>query len=272
MTKFLPAMLLGALIVALPDMAFMQAPDPCSVIPTLPCNGGGSGGLSATVVNLAFSGTAKTIFGAFLSLYFFTYGARLILLGEKSDIVQDTKNAYAYGITGAAVYIFADSIIATVNNGINTAPAIGTLEAVIAYTNAIIGSLILITITYQAFRVIVKRGDESALDDLRKRFGFLITGIVVYILANAIVAAAMPGAGTARIVSEIAGVIRYVLQIIGALAVLNFLFAGFLYVISVDESQKDRAKKAMKNTVIALIVAAFSYMIVAFAANGFTFA
>lgn len=272
MTKYLLAMLLGTALLILPEIAAMQtqAPSPCSVLPNLPCNGGGSSGLAGTVVNLIFSGTAKNTFGAFLALYFFVYGARLILLGEKSDIVDETKYAYAYGITGAAVYIFADSIIASVDGDINTGPAIGALESIIGFLNAVMGSLILVTITYQAFRVITKRGDEGAMDDLRKRFTFLITGIVVWVLANVIVAAAMPGSGTTRFVAEIAGVIRYILQIIGALAVLNFIFAGFLYVISVDEGQTDRAKKAMKNTVIALIVTAFSYLIVAFAANGFT--
>lgn len=271
LTKFLPAILLGTLVLALPEIASMQAPSPCSVIPDLPCNGGGSSGLGGTIVNLLFSGAAKTTFGAFLTLYFFIYGARLILLGEKSDIVDETKYAYAYGITGAAVYIFADALIASAVSGPNVEPVKSALESIIGYANLVIGSLILVTITYQGFRIIIKRGDEGAFDDLRKRFVFLITGIIVWALANVIVTAAMPGSGTTRFITEIAGVIRYLLQIIGALSVLSFIFAGFLYIISVDESQKDRAKKAMKNTVIALVVVAFSYVIVQFAANAFVF-
>lgn len=269
MTKFLPAMLLGAFILALPDIAAMQAPSPCSVIPSLPCNGGGSGGLSSTIVGMVFSGTAKSIFGAFLALYFFIYGARLILLGEKGDIIDETKNAYAYGITGSAIYIFANALIASAVRGPNVAPVQGALEGIIGFANIIIGSLILVTITYQAFRIILKRGDEGAFDDLRKRIVFLMTGIVVWALANVIVAAAMPGSGTTRFIVEIVGLTRYLLQIIGALAVLTFIFAGFLYIISVDEGQKDRAKKAMKNTIIALVVVVFAYVIVQFAANAF---
>lgn len=269
MTRFLPAVLLGTIVLALPEIASMQAPDPCTVIPSLPCNGGGSGGLAATVMSMIFSGTAKSIFGAFLALYFFIYGARLILLGERSDVVDETKLAYAYGITGSAIYIFANALIASAVKGPNTAPVESALQSIIAFTNGVIGALILLTITYQAFRIILKRGDEGAFDDLRKRFVFLITGIVVWALANVIVAAAMPGSGTTRFITEIVGLIRYLLQIIGALAVLSFIFAGFLYIISVDEGQKDRAKKAMKNTVIALVVVLFAYVIVQFAANAF---
>lgn len=247
----------------------MQPPDPCSVIPNLPCNGASSTGLANTITGMLFSGTAKSIFGAFLALYFFVYGARLILLGEKSDIIDETKHAYAYGITGSAIYIFANALIASAVRGPNVAPVQTALESIISFMNMVIGSLILVTITYQAFRVIIKRGEEGAFDDLRKRFVFIITGIVVWALANVIVAAAMPGSGTVRFVAEIVGLIRYVLQILGALAVLTFIFAGFLYIISADEGQTDRAKKAMKNTVIALIVVLFAYVIVQFAANAF---
>jgi len=276
MKAYMPAIALGLVLLALPEVARMQQdiPNPCSVIPSLPCNGNGANGLSATILSLLFSSVAKTTFGSFLGLYFFIYGARLILQGEQGDIVQETKMAYAYGITGSVMYIFAGSIIASVGSqsgGVNTAPVRGALVSIIDYANMTIGTLILVTLTYQAFRLIIKRGDEGAFDDLRKRFVFLMTGVAVYALANVIVAAAMPGSGTTQFIGEIAGLIRYILQIIGALSVLSFIFAGFLYVISVDEGQKDRAQKAMKNTVIALVVVLFAYTIVSFAANGFHF-
>lgn len=273
--KYLPATALGLVLLALPDVAYLAtAPDPCSVIPSLPCNGNGASGLASSIQLMVFSSAAKTTFGAFLGLYFFIYGARLILQGEQGDIVEETKMAYAYGITGAVMYIFAGSIISAVGSqsgGINTAPVNGALTSVIGYADAVIGSLILVTLTYQAFKLILKRGDEGAFDDLRKRFVFLMLGVAVYALANVIVAAAYPGTGMSQFIGEVAGLIRYILQIIGALSVLSFIFAGFLYVISVDEGQKERAQKTMKNTVIALIVVLFSYTIISFVANGFQF-
>lgn len=268
-SRLLPAILLLCVLWVIPDSASMQ-PSPCII--NLPCNGGGSQSLNGIIINMIFSSGAKNTFGALLALYFFIYGMRLILLGERSDVVQETKMAYAYGVTGSALYIFADSIIASVgtgSGGINTAPAASALQSIITYMNAIMGALLLYIITYQAIKIIIKRGDESAMEEARKRFVFIIMGIVVYVLANAIVTWAMPGAGSTRFVSEIVGMIRYMLEIIGVLTVLAFIFAGFLYVISVNESSTDRAKKAMKNTAIALIVILFSYTIVSLAANGF---
>lgn len=275
MNRILPAILLGTALLALPETASLQTtiPSPCSVLPMLPCNGGGSQSLVAIVLNIVFSGAARNTFGAFLALYFFIYAIRLILQGEKSDIVQETKMAYAYGITGSVIYIFADSIIASVGsqNGqtINTAPTIGALNSIIMYISAIMGALLLAIITYQAIRLIIKRGEEGEFELARKRLVYVATGIVVYVLANIIVTAALPGSGSTRFVREIVGLIRFLLQLTGAVAVLSFVFAGFLYVISVDEGLKDRAKRAMKNTVIALLVILFSYVIVYLTATGF---
>lgn len=275
-TRYLPAVLLGVFCALAPEMAWMAPPappDPCSVVPGLPCNGSGSSGLASWISSRVFSGTAKTLFGSFLTLYFFVYAARLIILGEKSDVIDETKYAYAYGVSGAAMYIFAGSIIEAVGSqngtGINTAPVDSAVMQIIGFLNGVIGALLLATLTYQAIRLILKRGDESAFGDLRKRFMFLIGGIVTYLLANVIINAAAPGSGSTRFIVEIVGIIRYMLEIIGFLAVVTFVFAGFLYVISIDEGRKDRAKQAMKNTAIALIVVLFAYVIIRFVANGF---
>lgn len=274
MYRILPALLVIAAFWTLPEAVSAQAPSPC-FIPFLPCNGGGSLGLANTIIGMVFSGTAKGIFGAFLTLYFFVYGMRLIILGENESVMQDTKMAYAYGITGCAMYIFADQFLQAFGsqNGthINTVPVASVLSSVINFINGVIGALLIAIITYQAIRIIVKRGDDSELGAARKRFGFIIGGIIVYSLANMIVAWAMPGTGAQQFVYEIVGVIRYVLEIIGVLSVLSFVFAGFLYIISANEGTTDRAKKAMKNTVIALVVVLFSYVIVSFAANGLRF-
>jgi len=276
MNRVLPAILLLAVLWALPDSAFLQSPpDPCTVIPSLPCNGGGSRGLGNIIMNMVFSSGAKNTFGTFLALYFFVYGMRLIILGERSDVVQETKMAYAYGVTGCAMYIFAENIIMSVGsqNGanINTAPIGTALYVVIGYINAVIGTLLMLIITYQAIRIILKRGDDGEMEKARKRFVFIVTGVFVYVLANAIVMWSMPGTGTSKLITEIIGIIRFILEIIGVLSVLSFIFAGFLYVISVNEGTTDRAKKAMKNTAIALIVVLFAYVIVRFAANGLRF-
>ncbi len=173
------------------------------------------------------------------------------------------------------MYIFADNFLQAFGsqNGetINTAPIAQVLTTVISFINIVIWSLLIAIITYQAIRIIIKRGDDGELDAARKRFVYIVTGVIVYALANMIVVWAMPGNGASQFIAEIIGVIRFILEIIGVLAVISFIYAGFLYIISANEGTTDRAKKAMKNTVIALIVVLFSYMIVSFAANGLHF-
>jgi hypothetical protein len=47
--------------------------------------------------------------------------------------------------------------------------------------------------------------------------------------------------------------------ILGFFALLGFIFAGILLLLSVTESMKERAKSIMKTSAIALIVVVLSY-------------
>lgn len=272
MSKFLPALLICGVLWALPETGLLQSPPSPCFLSGLPCNGGGSAALSGIIRGMVFSSTAKNIFGAFLALYLFVYGMRLILLGERSDVIQDTKMAYAYAITGCVMYIFANNFLDAFGsqNGesINVLPISSALMEIIKFINVVIWAVLTGMITYQAIRIIIKRGDDGEMEAARKRFVSIVFGVVVLSLANMIVIWAMPGNGASKLISEIVGVIRFILEIIGVLAVISFIYAGFLYIISANEGTTDTAKKTMKNTAIALIVVLFSYMIVTFAANG----
>src|SRR5690606_33535568 len=98
----------------------------------------------------------------------------------------------------------------------------------------------------------------------KKRFFHGLIGVAIVLLADVTVDYFRPGARSIGLAGEIGGIVEFLLTIIGALAVLGFIVAGFMLVVSTDESLKDRAKKAIFATVVTMIIVLASSLIVRF--------
>jgi hypothetical protein len=55
------------------------------------------------------------------------------------------------------------------------------------------------------------------------------------------------------------GLLSLVLTLLGAASVLAMIVAGILLIVSVDEALKERAKKIVIGTIIALVLTLMSY-------------
>lgn len=256
--------------------AWAQVPvpnTPTSVAPCfingLPCGGGGAAGASAYAFSVIIP-AAQYVFLAAAILFFFYYAIRLMLESEDESTITETKSAYGYGVAGAAAVSLASLIVQAVGPGyatstlVNSAPIITIVDIVVFYLRLMVSTAVSALIVFQGIRLILLQGQESEVEQQKKRFFHGLLGVAIILLANVVVAAFAPGAGSVQLAIEIVGIANFLLEILGALCVLAFIIAGIMLVVSTEDGLKDRAKKAMFTTVITLILVLSSYIIVNF--------
>ena len=277
MTRFhAAALLLPGLIV--PGFVFAQTPpvpviteiNPCFGPLGLPClSGVGGAGLSAYAQDTVLP-AAQTIFLAMALLYFFYYAVRMMLESSDENVISETKSAYVYGVSGAVVVTLATFIadaFTSPGEVVDTAPIGEGLDNVIEFMRLAVSISVSAAIVFLGVRLIVLQGEESEIEQQKKRFFNGLLGVAIVLLANVAVEAFIPGGGPSALASEIAGIASFVLTLLGALAVLAFVVAGVFLVLSTDEGLKDRAKKIIFATVVTIIVVLSSLAIVKFVIN-----
>ncbi len=72
------------------------------------------------------------------------------------------------------------------------------------------------------------------------------------------------GVSTSTPTGILTNIINYALAIIGFLGVLGFIISGIMYLVSAgDESQAEKAKGYMVNSIIGVIIALLGYVVMA---------
>lgn len=248
--------------------------DPCTtypggLIPTLGCGGGGAAGAAGYILS-ALIPALQMIFTAVALIMFFYYALRLIVDSEDANTISEVKSAYSYGIAGAAIAGAAGFLVQAVGQGpanstlIEDAPVAAGLGNLTLYFRLMVSVAVSALVIYQGVRLILLQGQESEIEQQKKRFFYGLIGVAIVLLADTVVGAFFPGTGSVTLVTEIVGITNFLLELLGALAVLAFLAAGFFLVVSTDEGLRDRAKRAMFAAVITLIMVLCSYLIVRF--------
>jgi hypothetical protein len=106
-------------------------------------------------------------------------------------------------------------------------------------------------VVIQGIRMVITRGEEGDFEKARKLLLLNILGVIIMMLAYFIVHT-VSDVAPGLLVEEMAGLARFVLTLIGFLAVVALIIAGIFLVVSVDESRKDRAKTIVIGTLITL--------------------
>lgn len=243
--------------------------NPCGVAAGLPCGTGGASGASNYVLSVIVP-ALEYIFLAIAILMFFYYGLRLILESDEDSTISEVKSAYAYGVAGALIVSVSGLLVQAVGPGfasgtlINDGPITTALDTITFYLRLMVSAAVSAVIVFQGLRLIVFQGDEGEIKQQKTRFFHGLIGVAVVTLGNFLVEGFLPSNGAPVLITQIVGIANYLLQILGALCVLAFLAAGFMLVISTDEGLKDRAKKTMFTTTIAIIVVLCCFVIVNF--------
>jgi len=163
------------------------------------------------------------------------------------------------------VVAIADLIGASIQPGnaliIQTGPVQGALTNIVEYCVAAVGIALVANVSVQGFRLLVSQGAQEYVDKAKKRLIASFIGVAVVLLTDTIVET-ITGRDTGIISEEVAGIANFIITFIGIGAVIAISIAGFMLVLSVDESLKDKAKTVIKTSIVALIATLLSYMIV----------
>ena len=252
----------------LPDL---PDPEPCPLqgIIGVPCNDSGEGaeGVQAYLDETIFP-AMRILFIATAILMFLQYSIKLLFDPESSETASTTKTAYGYGVTACAIVGIASLIVDAVGQEakgtlINPEPIEEGIMNIITYMRLVVAVIMTLFILIQGVRLIMKQGNEEEFKNAQTQFFHASLGVAVILLANTLVTAFRPESSPPiGLATEIVGIINFGLTFVGALSLLSILVAGILLVISVDESLKDRAKKAITTSIVGLTVAFLSYVLV----------
>lgn len=253
------------------------------------CNtyGGGVAGLRRLLWNpfnpnagVTFFFGLRVIFGGIAALYFMVYALKLLFESEDENAISEVKSAYGHAVAGAAIVsasslfvqafgvVGPDVVTDNARNLITPEPIEYSIGLAIKYIRLALSVAVTAMITFQGVRLILLQGQESELEQQKKRFFHGLIGVAAILLASPIIASVDPvvsaGRGAPILGAEAIGVVNYLLQILGALAVIAIIIAGIMLVVSTKEELKDRAKKIVFGTFVALIVVISAYAIVNF--------
>ncbi len=233
----------------------------------VPCAAGGAEGFNEFLQEVVFKAMRLVFIAGALANFFF-YAFRLLIQASDEEATKTAKSGYEQAIYGCAYMSLASFFVEAFgesarNTIVNPEPLESAFSNVALYIKLLTGALVTVVIVVVAFRLVLVQ-DDGERDKAKKRLLSAFIAVVILTLANTVVAAFVPGVGLGVLTPEIVGMANYLLTIFGALAVLWFVGAGIVLVISVNEDQKETAKKALFTAVIAISVVVSSYILINF--------
>lgn len=237
-------------------------------VPGFPCPGaenfsGYVGRIAGTIGGAALGiTTAMLIF----------YSLKLATSGQDESHATEVRSAYLHVIYGAVLIAGASFIAATVpaRSGV-AVPTSLIMYVIIPMRNfffTMVAAALTINIAYHGAKLIVVQ-EEGSAGAARQGIIKGVLGLAAVFLAGTAVntfgfnafTGAYTGVTTLFISEELTGIGRFLIVLLGALAVVCVVAAGFFLVISADEQLKDRSKKIIITVAVTLIVVMASAII-----------
>ena len=244
------ALIVGILAGLSTTAPLAQAIDPCP-LGILSCPGGEA---DTYLFGIAVRG-AKYAFGGILFAMIIFYGAKLISQADNDSTVTEIYNAYAQAAIGTiiagAAFMFADTF-AVPGQLINQDPTIDVFFGVIIAFKSLLYAALVFNLFYQGYRLVTSQ-DESQIEKAKKQFIYGMVGAAIVLLADSIVFA-FTDRQIFIISEEAIGLANFLGAVFGAFAVIALFIAGLYLVLAVSEQNKDKAKKIILVTLVAIAV------------------
>lgn len=217
---------------------------------------------------------ARALIVGLAVVYFAWYAIALITESSSENTLTETRKAYANAAMGLAFIGIASFLVDTFSpltaggNIANETPFYVAAEIIADYITFAVGAFLVFMISLSGFRIIALQGNESEIEKLKKNFFTGLMGVVVLLSARIIVLAIVPTGplgthtGALGLVNEVAGMIRFLLEIVAGLAVIALIASGLFYIISLHSDERaQRARRIIISTIIVLVIVITSHMI-----------
>ena len=170
---------------------------------------------------------------------------KLAFFGEEGEFLRNEEEAEEFGQAGADI-----------------------IKGIYTFVQVFLGSIAVFMMVYSGFQILIASGSEEAADAAKKRIFISGIGLVIVGLSETVVKDVIfKDQGTEIDVDRgreiIVGLTNFLSSIIGVVAVLAFVYAGFLYILNFgNEEMTNKAKKLMFGAVAGMILAAAAFAIV----------
>ncbi|MDO8649227.1 MAG: hypothetical protein Q7R81_05595 [Candidatus Peregrinibacteria bacterium] len=235
----------------------------------MPCStniaGAGAEGLALYIMSVVVT-AVQVGFIAVALLMLFTYAAQMVFYSTDENALSEARMSYVYAITGAAVVGISGFLVKAFQPGVdivNKNEVDAGLENIVLFVKFGLAALVTINVVIQGVRLITAQSQEAS-EKARKRLLVGFGGVAVILLGKIVIQAINPdvAAPPSALADQIIGIASFLITFFGFAAVVAILIAGFMLVISIDESNKDKAKTIIKTSLIALAVLTSAYTIV----------
>lgn len=272
--RFLPILLAAcAALAPEPALAFQIPLNFCGFgvgVGLSGCGGGGVAGLSGYAAGTVVDILGVLFIGVAVAMFAY-YAAIFITSSNDESKIKEAKTAYAHAITGGAIVSLASLIVFAFTPGFSGPGSavvnVGILNIgfsnVIVYIKLILSAALTVNLVTQGTRMIAAQ-EQGEIDKAKKRLLFGFIGVGFILVANMFVTAAFPplSGAASGIALEIRGLANFLLVAFALLAVIAFIMAGVMLVISTDEQLKEKSKTVIKTSVISMAVVIAAYALV----------
>ena len=229
----------------------------------LDCNSEAEAGdANAYIRSVIFTGE-NNVFKAFAGILFAMlvyYGFRLVVDSRNDGATLEAVQAYSQAFVGALLVLgasyfaesFTDATVAQTTI-VDTDPLeTNVMLKIIDFLVRGAGVILALNVMIQGIRFIVAINDGN-VESARKNLIQSLVGGMAIMIAAPIMSNIVPG-GANPVGIQIVGISNFLATAFGFFTVLAFVISGFMLVVSVDESLKERARGIMLKSGVALAV------------------
>ncbi len=222
--------------------------------------------------------TINRILGALAIMYIVLIGVKYIMAMGDNEKMSGYKSQFAWLILGLAVISLAEFVGfelldpsggKDILSGETEAKFMDKVRDVVRYFEFAAGAFMLINAILAGYHLIMSGDKDETISQEKAFLKSLLMGSGFILMSEVIVRVLSfrdaPEKTTQILVTEVAGIVNFALSFVAILAMAMLVLASLYYVISFgDEDQTSRAKRMIKTSIVGVIIASSSYVLVRF--------
>lgn len=229
----------------------------------------------------------KYLFTFVAILLWLLYMSMMITAAGNEETISTQRKNLAWGIMGFLLISLAVSIgeaLAPVNNAKDIIQVDETerqIQKVISFLQMSLTIAALGSMFYAGANFIRSQGEEEEISKSKKYIQWGVMGLVIAMLAEPLVRMvfypvtqeevdpALSNEQVGNLASEFGGMLKFFLTFLGITAVATLIIAGFYYITSFgNEERQGKARQVIIGTLIGIVLILSSYTLVAFLVPG----
>ncbi len=247
-----------------------------------PIEGDGAIDMTQKLIKEKIVPLAKFIFIGVGLIFLGMYAYQVTLGMGEDDQISSGKDNIMYAAMGFALVALAEPMTKIfdpigaedVTHILQKSAFESVTMLIINSLEVLLGTILVILIFYAGMQMVTADGDDKTMEDAKNTFKYSFIGILIIMIAKPLVTQVFyPQLGTVDIgktqvenfMAEAFGILEYLLQFLGILVFVSFVYASVQYLMSgSDDGARESAKNILLWSVIGMVIILFAYAIVMF--------